>query len=100
MESAGANTLVKEPILPLPLMVRLPISVAIITWGALTNRYWTVPIGSMLALPAIQLGGFALAVAALPFLGLPLTPRWPLGGKASSHRRKPMRAGPARRHPS
>lgn len=77
-DSAGANTLVKEPILPLPLLVRLPIALALIVWGARTDRYWTVPIGAMLALPAIQLGGFAIAVAALPFLGLPLTPRWPI----------------------
>jgi hypothetical protein len=77
-ESTAANTLTKEPILPLPLLVRLPLAVVVLVWGALTNRYWTVPIVATLALPAIQLGGFAILVAALPFLGLPLTPRWPL----------------------
>jgi len=77
-ESTSANTLAKEPILPLPLVVRLPVALIILVWGALTNRYWTVPITATLALPAIQLGGFAILVAAMPFLGLPLTPRWPL----------------------
>jgi hypothetical protein len=77
-DAASANTLAKEPILPLPLVVRGPLAVAILVWGAWTNRYWTVPIACTLALPAIQLGGFAILVAALPFLGLPLTPRWPV----------------------
>jgi hypothetical protein len=79
-DSAAANTVVKEPILPLPLLVRLPFAVALVAWGARTDRYWTVPIGAMLALPAIQLGGFAIAVGALPFLGLPLVPRWARSG--------------------
>jgi hypothetical protein len=77
-DSATADTLRKEPILPLPPLVRLPAALALIVWGARTDRYWTVPLGAMLALPAIQLGGFAIAVAALPFLGLPLAPRWPV----------------------
>jgi Glycosyltransferase family 87 len=76
--AASANTLEKEPILPLPLVVRGPLAVAVLVWGARTNRYWTVPIACTLALPAIQLGGFAILVAALPFLGLPLTPHWPI----------------------
>jgi glycosyl transferase family 87 len=82
-DSADANTLAKEPILPLPLLVRLPVATAVLVWGALTDRYWTVPIAATLALPAIQLGGFAILVAAIPFLGLPLTPRWPLPRRAS-----------------
>ena len=46
--------------------------------GVVVVETRTVPIASTLALPAIQLGGFAILVAALPFVGLPLTPRWPL----------------------
>ena len=79
-DSARANTLAKEPILRLPLLARLPIALLLLAWGARTDRYWTVPIAAMLALPAIQLGGFAIAVAAVPFLGLPLAPRWPVAG--------------------
>jgi hypothetical protein len=77
-EASTTDTLRMEPILPLPLVVRAPIGLALLTWGALTNRYWTVPIACMLCLPAIQLGGFALLVGAIPFVGLPLTPSWPL----------------------
>jgi hypothetical protein len=66
--AATANTLEKEPVLALPLLVRLALASAIIVLGARTDRFWTVPIGAMLALPAIQLGGFALAMGAVPFL--------------------------------
>jgi hypothetical protein len=52
----------------LPLLVRLLAAAALIVWGARHDRYWTVPLGAMLALPAIAYGGFAIAVAAIPFL--------------------------------
>jgi hypothetical protein len=55
-------------IIYVPLFIRLPVAAALIFWGARNDRYWTVPIGAMLALPAIAHGGFALAVAAIPFL--------------------------------
>jgi hypothetical protein len=65
-QAITANTLQKEPILPLPFLARLPIALAVLLVGALTNRRWTVPVACCLALPAIQLGGFAILVAALP----------------------------------
>ena len=77
LDAAGTDALAMEPILPIPLLVRAPFAVAILVWGALTNRYWTVPVAATLALPAIQYGGFALLVAVIPFSGLPLAPRWP-----------------------
>jgi len=77
--AAGTDTIPKEPILPVPLLVRLPVAALLVVWGARTDRYWSVPIAAMLALPAIQLGGFAVAVGAIPFLRLPLTPRWMRG---------------------
>jgi hypothetical protein len=67
-EATVADALQKEPVLGLPLLVRLPLAAILIVWGARTDRYWTVPIGAMLALPAIQLGGFAVAVGAIPML--------------------------------
>ena len=89
--SVGADTLTKEPLIPLPFAVRAPMAIAVIVWGAATGRYWTVPVASMLALPAIQLGGVALLVAALPFLGLPLTPRWMLPPTVrADHSREPV----------
>lgn len=75
-EARSADTLTKERLLPLPLLVRLPIAVVLVVWGARTDRYWTVPVACMLSLPAIALGGFAVLVAALPFLRLPLVPGW------------------------
>jgi hypothetical protein len=53
--------------IPIPFWVRLPFAAAIVTWGALTNRRWAVPVASMLALPALWFGGatMLLAVVAL-----------------------------------
>ena len=36
---------------PIPLWIRLPAAVALVVWGARTDRRWTVPVASMLALP-------------------------------------------------
>ena len=66
--AAAANAVQVEPVLALPLLARLPVAAAIIIWGARTDQFWTVPIGAMLALPAIALGGFALGIGAVPFL--------------------------------
>jgi hypothetical protein len=54
---------------PIPLVVRLPFAVVLIVWGALKNYRWVVPIGSMLALPALWYGGLSIALAALPLVG-------------------------------
>jgi hypothetical protein len=37
-------------------------------WGARTDRRWTVPVASMLALPALWYGGFSMLLAVLPLL--------------------------------
>jgi hypothetical protein len=54
---------------PVPFVVRIPFAVALVVWGARTNRRWTVPIASMLALPALWYGGLSIALAALPLVG-------------------------------
>jgi len=41
----------------------------LIVWGARTNRRWVVPVGAMLALPALWYGGLSIMVATLPLLG-------------------------------
>lgn len=66
-QATGADARAVE-IIYVPLFVRLPVAATLIVWGARNNQYWTVPIGAMLALPAIAHGGFAVAVAAIPFL--------------------------------
>ena len=49
---------------PIPLVVRLPAAVALVVWGARTNRPWTLPTASMLALPVLWLVGLAMLTGA------------------------------------
>jgi hypothetical protein len=65
-QSTSADTLQKEPILPLPFLVRLPIALLVLILAARANRRWPVPIATCLLLPAIQLGGFVLLLACIP----------------------------------
>ena len=57
--------------LPVPLLVRLPVAVAVVVWGARTDRRWTVPVASMLALPALWYGGLSMLLAVIPLLDRP-----------------------------
>ena len=61
---------------PIPFMVRLPIAVAVVVWGARTDRRWTVPVACMLALPALWYGGLTMLLAVIilrqPDLGQPV----------------------------
>jgi hypothetical protein len=50
---------------PIPLLVRLPVAVVIVVWGARTDRPWSVPIASMLALPVLWMVGLSMIVGAL-----------------------------------
>jgi len=49
-----------------PFLVRLPIAIAIVVWGARTDRRWTVPVASMVALPALWYGGLSMLLAVIP----------------------------------
>jgi hypothetical protein len=51
--------------LPIPLWFRFPIAAALVTWGARTDRYWTVPVAAMLALPALWYGGLSILLAVI-----------------------------------
>jgi len=53
-------------IAPPPLVVRMPMAVLVVAWGALTNRRWTVPVAAFLALPIIWPSGFAVLLAVPP----------------------------------
>jgi len=55
-------------VVPIPVWVRLPVSVAILFWGARTDRRWTVPLASCIALPVLWFNGFAMLVAIIPLL--------------------------------
>jgi hypothetical protein len=53
---------------PIPLWLRLPAAVLFVVWGARTDRRWTVPVASMLALPALWYGGISMLLAVIPLL--------------------------------
>jgi hypothetical protein len=48
----------------LPLVLRLPAAALLVIWGARTNRPWTLPAASMLALPVLWLVGLAMLTGA------------------------------------
>jgi hypothetical protein len=50
---------------PIPFPVRLPVAIAVVVWGARTNRRWTVPVAGMLALPALWYGGLTMLLAVI-----------------------------------
>lgn len=51
---------------PIPLLVRGPLGVLLIIWGAPRNQRWVVPAGAMLALPALWYGSFSILLAVIP----------------------------------
>ena len=63
MLADSAGTPPPWPALPIPLWLRLPVAAAIVWWGALHDRRWTVPLAAVLALPALWPGGLAILVA-------------------------------------
>jgi hypothetical protein len=59
---------------PVPLWVRVPMAAALVIWGARTDRIWTVPVATTIALPMLWFTGFAVLVALvrLPRVGSPV----------------------------
>ncbi len=49
---------------PVPLLVRLPAAALLVIWGARTDRPWTLPTASMLALPVLWMVGLAMLAGA------------------------------------
>ncbi len=52
--------------IPIPLVVRGPIGVLLIAWGARRNQRWVVPVGAMLALPALWYGSLSMLLGVIP----------------------------------
>jgi hypothetical protein len=52
--------------LPVTIWVRLPLAVAVVAWGARTDRRWTVPVAAMIALPALWYGALSMLLAVIP----------------------------------
>lgn len=81
--------------LAIPVWLRLPFAVAIIVWGARTDRHWTVPVGILLAMPILWVNVFTLLVAAIPLraeLGLTPARAWLLRERLLTTGLKPKRA--------
>jgi hypothetical protein len=54
---------------PIPFLVRFPVAVVLVIWGARTNHRWAVPVSAMLALPALWYGAISIMLATLPLVG-------------------------------
>lgn len=62
-ESTGP---IGSPFLP-PAVVRIPLGLALVVWGAVRNRRWTIPVSMLLCTPVLWLGSLTL-LAAIPRL--------------------------------
>ena len=51
-----------------PLWARVALAVALVVWGARTDRRWTVPVAAMLGLPILRVNGLAMLVAVIPLI--------------------------------
>ena len=52
------------PVHAIPVLVRIPMGLALVTWGALTNRSWTVPVAAGWSALALYEWSFSLVWAA------------------------------------
>jgi hypothetical protein len=64
LDTGVAPDVGKAAWVPVPLVIRLPAAVVLVVWGARTNRAWTVPTASMLALPVLWMVGLAMLTGA------------------------------------
>jgi hypothetical protein len=68
-DSLGATaggTALNQFSVPVPLWIRVPAALAVVAWGGLTDRRWTVPVAATLALPVLWPSGFAVLAALWP----------------------------------
>ena len=57
------------PVVPVPFVLRLAMSTALIAWGAMTNRRWTVPVAAGWASPQLyEYSYLVIWLAAIPLL--------------------------------
>lgn len=73
--SLSEKQTVEGAFLAVPIWLRLPFAVGVIAWGARTNRYWTLPVGILLAMPILWMNVFTILLAIVPLRPEPgLTP--------------------------
>jgi hypothetical protein len=63
-----ANPAVGEWPYPYPVWARLPISLALVVWGARTNRPWTLALAAGLSLPRLYYQSPAILIALVPLV--------------------------------
>ena len=63
--TAGGSALNQFSV-PVPLWIRVPAALVLVSWGGVTDRRWTVPVGATLALPILWPSGFAVLTALWP----------------------------------
>jgi hypothetical protein len=54
--------------LPVPLLVRAPVALAVVAWGAWTDRRWALPVAMTIAMPIVWVNSFTVLVAILPLV--------------------------------
>jgi len=54
--------------IPPPAPIRIPLAIALVIWGARTDRPWTVAVAATLGLPILWPHGLTVLLAAIPFL--------------------------------
>jgi Glycosyltransferase family 87 len=68
LEATATGGALNQFSLPVPLWIRVPAAAALVAWGGLTDRRWTVPVAATLALPILWPSGFAVLAALWPIL--------------------------------
>jgi glycosyl transferase family 87 len=86
---AGAAIDVPPAAIQISLPIRLVVAVAVLAYGARTDRHWLVPVAATIAAPALWWNVFVILVACVPLLegrGLtkPLWAPWPAPRDAQS----------------
>lgn len=75
LSSVGQGATVTGDYVAIPYLLRLPIAIGVIAWGARTDRYWTVPVGVLIGMPILWVNMFSLLIAVIPLRHEPgLTP--------------------------
>ena len=85
--------------IPIPFIPRAIAAAILVSWGALTDRRWTVPVASMLAVPILWMNSLAMLVAVIPLVprlvgGTPAS-RWLARGRDRAEATEAAAAAPA-----
>ncbi len=68
ISSTASGVPLNQTSIPIPLLVRLPVALVLVAWGARTDRAWTVPVAATLALPVLWVSGLSILAALVPIL--------------------------------